>query len=134
LKEKAIVESKEKQPVNDGERITAAFAKAYNIYYYMSDDNKAAPYIKSLAAVEVVNFCDILFLYTTIYGKNELDSLQMCYVKFTKLYEVGKEPKVIKQNGKVLSFIDVIKRSYIKFSHSDSLKRLMDNIIENNKE
>ncbi|KZL94015.1 hypothetical protein [Clostridium magnum] len=98
----------------------------------MSDDNKAAPYIKSLAAVEIINFCDILFLYIRVHDKNELDNLQNCYVKFTELYEEGKEPKIIKMNGKVLPFIEVIRRSYIKFSKSENLKRLMDNIINNN--
>jgi len=48
--------------VNEGERITAAFAKAHSIPYYMSDDNKAAPFIKSLSAVEVVNYCDLLYI------------------------------------------------------------------------
>lgn len=132
LKEKAIDESQEKQPVNDGERRTAAFAKACDIYYYMSDDNKAAPYIRSLASVEIINFCDILFLYINVHGKKELDTLQNCYVKFTQLYEDGKEPKIIKKDGKVLPFIEVIRRSYIKFASSENLKRLMDNIVKNN--
>lgn len=48
--------------VNEGERVNAAFAKAHSISYYMSDDNKAAPFIKNLSAVEVINYCDLLYI------------------------------------------------------------------------
>jgi len=42
---KVIEKSSTEDQVNEGEKITASFAKAHNIYYYMSDDNKAAPHI-----------------------------------------------------------------------------------------
>ena len=46
--------------VNEGEKITAAYAKAHNVAYYISDDNKAAPHIRSVANIEVINYCDLL--------------------------------------------------------------------------
>lgn len=44
--------------VNEGEKITASFAKAFSVAYYMSDDNKAATYIKEYANIEIINFFD----------------------------------------------------------------------------
>lgn len=131
LKKEDISDDPEENPINEGERVTAAFAKACNIYYYMSDDNKAAPYIKSLAAVDVINFCDILFLYLWAFGKDDLEHLRTSYKSFIDLYDENKIPRIIKDNGRLLSFEEMMGRCYDKFHQSNTLKALMNNIKEN---
>ena len=72
LKTKDVGTEHDDNVINEGERVTASFAKAVNIYYYMSDDNRAAPHIRSLTDIDIINYCDILFiyLYTNNYMKN----------------------------------------------------------------
>lgn len=128
LQRETISEDLEKNPINEGERRTAAFAKACNIYYYMSDDNKAAPYIKSLAAVEVINFCDILFLYLWIFGKDDIEQLRIRFKSFVDSYDEDKIPNIIKLKGELLPFAEVMGRCYDKFHNSNNLQALMNNI------
>ena len=111
--------------------VPAAFAKACNIYYYMSDDNIAAPYIRSLTAVEVVNFCDILFIYIRIFGKGDIEKLEEYYKCFIDLYDEEKIPRIIKDNDVVISFIEMMGRCYDKFNNSDKLRALLKNIEVN---
>lgn len=131
LKREHISVDPEENPINEGERVTAAFAKACNIYYYMSDDNKAAPYIKSLAAVEVINFCDILFLYLWIFGKDDIEQLRESYKSFIDSYDANKIPRIIKGKGNILFFEEMMGRCYDKFHNSDKLKGLINNIKVN---
>ena len=128
LKKEDISEETEENPINEGERITAAFAKACDIYYYMSDDNKAAPYIKSLAAVEVINFCDILFMYLWTFGKDNIEDLRKCYKSFVDSFDVDKIPRILKSKGELFSFEETMGRCYDKFHQNESLKTLMNNI------
>lgn len=131
LQREIISTNPNENPINEGERITAAIAKACNIYYYMSDDNKAAPYIKSLVAVEVINYCDILFLYLWVFEKEKIEELKTSYASFVALYDEDKIPRIIKDKDKVLSFIETMGRCHVKFHKSDNLKRLMSNIKVN---
>jgi len=128
LKKEDISVDPEENPINEGERITAAFAKSCNIYYYMSDDNRAAPYIKSLAAVEVINFCDILFLYLWVFGKDDIEQLRKNYKSFINSYDADKIPRIIKDKGSILTFEKMMGRCYDKFHNSDRLKGLINNI------
>jgi len=86
--------------VNEGERITAAFAKAYSIPYYMSDDNKAAPFIKSLSAVEVINYCDLLYIAYVI-SPEEIKQLSGFYSEYLSIFEDGLPKTVKDKSGKV---------------------------------
>jgi hypothetical protein len=115
--------------VNEGEIITASYAKAHNIFYYMSDDNKAAPFIRSIADVEVVNFCDLLFI---AYSRNENDffALEEYYSAYISLFEPMKEPKCIKSNnGDILSFQSILVKACNKFEKSAQLKAILKILI-----
>ena len=118
--------------VNEGEKITACFAKACNIYYYMSDDNKAAPYIASLAGVDIVNFCDLLYLHIAVKGKEQSEQLKKAYLDFIGLYEKGKEPNIIKKDGEIIEFRDVMGRCYDRFNENKNLKALLELLIKIN--
>lgn len=101
--------------VNEGERRTASFAKAHSVAYYMSDDNKAAPYIKSLTEVAVINYCDLLFM---VYSINNEDVKQISdyYGAYLSLFENGCLPKIIRdKNGLPLDFPTVMAKSSDKF-------------------
>lgn len=122
-----VLESKtSKDKVNEGEKVTAGFTKACNIYYYMSDDNKAALYIASLAGVDVVNFCDLLYLYIAVKGKEHADKLKKAYSDFVGLFDPGKEPNILKQDGRVIEFKDVIARCYDRFRDNKNLADLLE--------
>lgn len=130
LKKEDISDIQEENPINEGERITAAFAKACNIYYYMSDDNKASSYIKSLAAVDIVNFCDILFLNLIVFGKGRVVQLRESYESFVGIH--GESiPRILKHKGTVLAFEQMMGKSYDKFDRNPNLTRLMNNVKEN---
>lgn len=58
------------EPRLEGERITASYANAHSVAYYMSDDNRAAPYIRSFTELLVINYCDLLFMAYSIDSKN----------------------------------------------------------------
>ncbi len=110
--------------VNEGERITAAFAKAHSIPYYMSDDNKAAPFIKSLSAVEVVNYCDLLYIAYVI-KPEEIKRLSDFYSEYLSVFEDGLPRAVKDKSGKVLDFIGIIAKCYDKFKKSQELTSLL---------
>ncbi|MDD4621486.1 MAG: hypothetical protein PHQ15_11830 [Methanosarcina sp.] len=110
--------------VNEGERITAAFAKAHSIPYYMSDDNKAAPYIKSLSVVEVINYCDLLYIAYVIRSE-EIKRLSGFYSEYLSVFEDGLPKTVKDKTGKVLDFIGIIAKCYDKFKKSQELTGLL---------
>ncbi len=120
-------------PINEGERVTAAFAKACNIYYYMSDDNRASSHIRSLAAIDIVNYCDILFLHLFVFGKLKINELRRSYNDFIDLYDKDKIPRILKSNGNVCSFEEMMEITYSKFYKYNNLKVLLDNVSENAK-
>lgn len=120
-----------KNPINEGERRSACFAKACNIYYYMSDDNTAAPHIRSLVAIETVNFCDILFLHLKAFGKSKISQLKDSYGKFIALYEQNKIPRILKDKEGIFTFEKAMGSIYSKFQKSEDLTRLVENIVEN---
>jgi len=115
LKNEDISDNPAENPINEGERITAAFAKACNIYYYMSDDNKASSHIRSLATVEVANYCDILFLHLFVFDKVKIKELRESYNHFIKLFDEDKIPRVLKNNGKLYRFEEMMGIAYSKF-------------------
>ncbi|MBW9151348.1 hypothetical protein [Clostridium estertheticum] len=118
-------------PINEGERVTAAFAKACNIYYYMSDDNKASSHIRSLTAVDIVNYCDILFLHIFVFGKLRINELRESYSNFIALYDKDKIPRILRNKGTVCSFEEMVEITYSKFHKYNNLKALLDNVKEN---
>ncbi|MGH4138638.1 hypothetical protein [Clostridium sp.] len=120
-------------PINEGERVTAAFAKACNIYYYMSDDNRASSHIRSLAAIDIVNYCDVLFLHLYVFGKLKINELRKSYNDFINLYDKDKVPRILKNKGDVCSFEDMMQITYSKFHKYNNLKLLLDNVLENAK-
>lgn len=131
LKEKNASANHDDNPINEGERVTASFAKASNIYYYMSDDNRAAPHIRSLTDVDIINYCDILFLHLYAYNNAEKDSLEKCYQNYIKLYDPDKIPKIIRNNDKIYTFIEMMGRCFARFEQRPNLKRLRDYVKEN---
>lgn len=131
LKKEDISDVPEENPINEGERVTAAFAKACNIYYYMSDDNKASSYIKSLTAVDIVNFCDILFLYFIIFGKAKTGDLRNSYESFVALFDEDKQPRILKNKKGLLTFEEMMAKSFDRFDKNHNLKKLMNNVKEN---
>ena len=116
--------------INAGERTCACFAKACNIYYYMSDDNKAASFIKSLAAVEVINFCDILYIYLVAFRAKDIEKLYKAYESFIKLYDEDKVPRVVKKDDGICTFDECMAMIYSKFKMSKNLSSLLENIIK----
>jgi len=110
--------------VNEGERVTAAYAKAHSIPYYMSDDNKAAPFIKSLSAVEVINYCDLLYISYYLNSK-EIKQLSAFYNQYLSIFEIGLPKAVKDKSGKVLDFAGIIARCYDKFNKSRELTELL---------
>lgn len=120
-------------PINEGERVTAAFAKACNIYYYMSDANRASSHIRSLAAIDIVNYCDVLFLHLFVFGKVKINELRKSYNDFINLYDKDKIPKILKNKGIVCSFEEMVQITYSKFHKYNNVKALLDNARENAK-
>ena len=118
-------------PINEGEIRTAAFAKAFNIYYYMSDDNRASSHIKSLTAVDIVNYCDILFLHLLSFGSLKIIELRKSYDAFIGLYDKNKIPRILQNNGNACDFEEMVKKTYSKFQISNNLTKLLDNVTEN---
>jgi hypothetical protein len=131
LKKEDVNEDSDENPINEGERITACFAKACNIYYYMSDDNRASSHIRSLASVDIVNFCDILFMHVFIFSKLKIDELRQSYKDFINLYDKDKIPKILKNKGVIRTFEEMMGICYDKFHKNSNLKRLLDNSKEN---
>lgn len=120
LKDKASEEY-----VNEGERITAAFAKAHNVTYYMSDDNKASPFILSLADVEVINYCDLLYIAYSL-KNDDLKKIYDFYSMYISLFEEGCVPNLLRdKNGNTLKFSSMIAKAYDKFKKSNKLSELL---------
>lgn len=120
--------------INECERVTASFAKAVSIYYYMSDDNMASTHIRSLTDVDIINYCDILFiyLYTNNYMKNkeEKEKLKQCYDRYVKLYDPNKIPRILRniKTKNVNSFLEMMGVCYTKFERIENLNKLLANI------
>lgn len=117
--------------VNEGERRTASFAKAHSITYYMSDDNKAASYIKSFTDVAVINYCDLLFIAYSIDSKN-VKQISDYYDVYITLFEAGHIPKILLDKGGCpLDFPNAMAKCSDKFSKNtqlaDFLKLLLNN-------
>lgn len=106
----AAVDILDRQPIQEGEKITAA------------------SFIKVSAGVNIINFCDLLLMYLYVFGKSSVADLISYYDKFVKLYEIGKEPNLIKDNGRVLPFKDVMTRCMIKFMQEDELKSMLESL------
>lgn len=123
--------SHEDNLINEGERITASLAKAHNIYYYMSDDNRAAPHIRSLAAVDIINYCDILLMHLVAYNNAEKDNLKKCYENYIKLYDEDKIPKILRDNDKIYTFAEMMGRCFARFQRTPNLNNLLNYIKEN---
>lgn len=117
--------------INEGERVTASLAKAHNIYYYMSDDNRAAPQIRSLAAVDIINYCDIIFMHLIAYNNAEKDKLKKCYENYIKLYDSNKIPRILRDNDKIYTFAEMMGRCFSRFQKTPNLQKLLDSIKEN---
>ncbi|AOR24990.1 hypothetical protein [Clostridium taeniosporum] len=132
LKDKNTSTNHDDNFINEGERSTASFAKALNIYYYMSDDNRAAPHIRSLAAIDIINYCDILFIYLYAYGNiAEKDKLEKCYQNYIKLYDANKIPKILRNKDTTYTFIEIIGRCFSRFEQTPNLKKFLDDVKEN---
>lgn len=120
--------------INEGERVTASFAKAVNIYYYMSDDNRAAPHIRSLTDVDIINYCDILFIYlyanNYLANKEEKEKLKECYDRYVKLYDPNKIPRILRnrKTKSINTFIEMMGLCYTKFERIENLNKLLVNI------
>lgn len=97
----------------------------------MSDDNTAAPHIRSLAAIETVNFCDILFLHLKAFGKSRMSELKASYQKFITLYEQNKIPRILKDKDGIFTFEKAMGSIYSKFQKSIELTKLVEKVIEN---
>lgn len=116
--------------VNEGERVTAAFAKAHNVAYYMSDDNKASPFILSLAAVEVINYCDLLYIAYEL-RNSDLKKIYGFYNIYISLFEKGCLPKLLRDNkGNALKFSNMIAKAYDKFNKSNKLSELLKSFLD----
>ncbi|MHB1393699.1 MAG: hypothetical protein ACYCYE_11625 [Clostridia bacterium] len=117
--------------VNEGERRTASFAKAHSVAYYMSDDNKAAPYIKSFTEVAVINYSDLLYMAYSI-NNEDVKQIADYYGAYLMQFEKGCLPKVVLDKmGQPLDFPTVMAKSSDKFSKNSQLSdflRLLVNI------
>ena len=112
--------------IDEGERITAAFAKAHNVAYYMSDDNKAAPHIRSVANIEVINYCDLLYIAYVI-DEDDFEKLEEYYSAYLKSFEKGQVPKNMKsRNGTALSFVEVLVKACNKIERNKQLSAFLD--------
>lgn len=115
--------------IDEGEKITACFANAHKVYYYMSDDNMAAPYIRTLTDVEVINYCDLLYISYRI-NKKDVALLNDFYKKYIDLFEDGHIPgKLIDDTGNIKNFSTVMGMCFDKFHKSERLKRYLELLI-----
>ncbi|MFW6282356.1 MAG: hypothetical protein ACOC1O_06200 [bacterium] len=115
--------------VDEGEKITACYANAHKVYYYMSDDNKAAPYIKSLTGVEVINYCDILYLSYRV-NPVDISKLYKFYRKYIELFDDGQIPGKLKNNnGDRKEFSEVMGMCFDKFHSNEKLSRYLDLLV-----
>lgn len=116
--------------VNEGEKITASFAKAFSVAYYMSDDNKAATYIKDYAAVSIINFCDLLYMAYCIQD-NDLEKILNYYITYLSIFNQGFLPKTIRgKNGQALDFAEIMAKCSDKFTKNTQLSALLNLLLE----
>lgn len=126
LKNKAPLEY-----VNEGERITASYANAHSVAYYMSDDNRAAPYIRSFTELLVINYCDLLFMGYSIDSKN-VKQIAEYYDAYITLFERNQIPKILlDRNGRKLDFATVMAKSSDKYSKNRQLAALLKLLTDN---
>ncbi|MDU4787603.1 MAG: hypothetical protein E6X82_03785 [Clostridium sp.] len=131
LKEQDVSDNHDDNPINEGERVTASFAKACNIYYYMSDDNRASYHIKSLTSVDIINYCDILFMHLIAYNKKKEKELRESYEKFIGLYEKDKVPRILRIGARTCTFKEAMGISFTKFQKTKNLSNLLKKIKSN---
>lgn len=111
--------------VNQGEKITASFAKAFSVAYYMSDDNKAATYIKEYADVAIINYCDLLFIAYSIQD-DDLEKILNFYIAYLSIFPQGSIPKTIRgKNGQALDFAEIMAKCSDKFAKNIQLSALL---------
>lgn len=115
--------------VDEGEKITACYANAQKVYYYMSDDNKAAPYIRALTGVEVINYCDILYISYKV-NPEHVRELNQFYQKYIGLFEDGHIPGILKnESGERKKFSAVMGMCFDKFNKNEKLTRYLDLLV-----
>lgn len=111
--------------VNEGEKVTASFAKAFSVAYYMSDDNKAAPFIKEYAGVAIINYCDLLFIAYSIQDE-DLEIILNYYKAYLSLFTQGFIPKSIRgKNGQAIDFAEIMAKCSDKFTKNIQLSSLL---------
>lgn len=116
--------------INEGERRTACFANAHKVYYYMSDDNKAAPHIRTLTFIEVINFSDLLFIALVI-NRNDIKELRNIYDKYILLYDEDKIPKILRKNDETIkNFQETMAYCKTKFDSSEKLDKYLQLFIK----
>ncbi len=132
LEAKKLLDSKTTEDyIDEGEKITACFANAHKVYYYMSDDNRAAPYIRSLTVVEVINYCDLLYISYRI-NEKDVRLLNDFYNKYINLFEEGHVPgNLIDNSGKAMKFATVMGICFDKFYKNERLTRYLELLISN---
>ncbi|MEJ6949397.1 PIN domain-containing protein [Natronospora cellulosivora (SeqCode)] len=116
--------------VDEGEKITACFANAHKVYYYMSDDNKAAPYIRTLTGVEVINYCDILYISSRV-NQDDIGKVNQFYQEYIGLFEEGYIPGIFKnESGETMDFRLVMAMCFDKFNKSEKLSKYLDLFLD----
>jgi len=115
--------------VDEGEKITACYANAHKVYYYMSDDNKAAPYIRSLTGVEVINYCDLLYISYKV-NPMHISELSKFYQKYIGLFEDDHIPGILRnKSGERKEFSEVMAMCFDKFQRNEKLSRYLDLLV-----
>lgn len=115
--------------IDEGERITAAFANAHKVNYYMSDDNKAAPFIRINAGLEIINYCDLLYIIL-ILGE-DIKILNNFYKDFVSLYDENKIPKILKnRENSLMKFPEVMMMCKIKFDKNQKLTNFLNSFYK----
>ncbi|MDK2801436.1 MAG: hypothetical protein PWQ37_1315 [Candidatus Petromonas sp.] len=116
--------------INEGERITASYASAHKVCYYMSDDNKAAPHIRTLTNIEVINYCDLLYIS---YRINEDDAiiLNEFYNSYISIFDEDKIPRTIKKRDKsIRTFPEMMAKCCLKFEKNQRLFEYLNLMIK----
>jgi hypothetical protein len=111
--------------INEGELRTASFANAHSVAYYMSDDNKAAPYIKSFIEVTVINYCDLLYM-AYIINDEDVRQIFEYYSEYLMQFEKGCLPKTLLDKvGQPLDFPTAMAKSSDKLSKNSRLTEFL---------
>lgn len=113
--------------INEGERVTASFANAHRVQYYMSDDNKAAPHITYFTNIEIVNFCDLLYISLYIEKSDNAHILQGYYKSYISIFAINKIPRTIKNiDNSIKTFQEMMAKCFDKFHNNDKLTAYLD--------